>query len=253
MVKKLNSNHIKIIALVAMTIDHITQLLFPGFSYKFLPIFLHMIGRLAFPIYAFCVAEGYHYTRNINKYLERLLILALISHIPFIMEVDSFTKYGWKAFIPFLTANGLNRFSKQTSVIWGYLIGLLILKVKDNKTLNKYFYLIMPILLLIAFPADWTSIGPIIVFIIASNRGDPKKQILWSGLIILMFVILFVILVDMVYGLLQLSTLLSIPILRMYNGKKSSNEKVNKVMKYLFYIYYPAHLLILGIIKILIK
>ncbi|KAG4089156.1 TraX protein-domain-containing protein [Neocallimastix lanati (nom. inval.)] len=184
MVKKLNSNHIKIIALVAMTIDHITQLLFPGFSYKFLPIFLHMIGRLAFPIYAFCVAEGYHYTRNINKYLERLLILALISHIPFIMEVDSFTKYGWKAFIPFLTAN--------------------------------------------AFPADWTSIGPIIVFIIASNRGDPKKQILWSGLIILMFVILFVILVDMVYGLLQLSTLLSIPILRMYNGKKSSNEKVNK-------------------------
>lgn len=53
---------------------------------------------------------------------------------------------------------------------------------------------------------------------------------------------------DRVYGLIQMSVVLSIPILMMYNGQRGKNQTVNRVMKWLFYLYYPVHLFILGAI-----
>ena len=77
MEKKLNSNHLKIIAIIAMTIDHVTDLFYPAFPAQPLPIALHILGRLTAPIMWFFVAEGYYYTHNVKKYLLRLGIVSI--------------------------------------------------------------------------------------------------------------------------------------------------------------------------------
>ena len=78
--KVFNSNHLKLIAIIAMTIDHATDLIYPGFPAEPLPFALHFIGRLTAPIMWFFVCEGYHYTKNVKKYMLRLGIFAIISH-----------------------------------------------------------------------------------------------------------------------------------------------------------------------------
>ena len=95
--KPLSSNAIKLIAIAAMTVDHIAWAVFPGYPKEFLPLLMHLIGRITCPIMCYCIAEGYHYTRNIRKYTARL------SH-DFI---------DWRSFIPFYYGGALN----QTSVI----------------------------------------------------------------------------------------------------------------------------------------
>ena len=76
MEKKLNSNHLKIIAIIAMTIDHVADLFYPSFPSQPFPIILHIIGRLTAPIMWFFIAEGYHYTHNIKKiqYIQVILL-----------------------------------------------------------------------------------------------------------------------------------------------------------------------------------
>ena len=74
----LDSNMLKLIAIAAMTADHIAWLLFPGYPTDPLPIILHIIGRLTCPIMCFFIAEGYHYTRDIKKYTARLFVFAVI-------------------------------------------------------------------------------------------------------------------------------------------------------------------------------
>lgn len=63
MEKKLNSNHLKLIAIIAMTIDHITDLIYPGFPAVPTAILLHIVGRLTAPIMWFFICEGYYHTQ----------------------------------------------------------------------------------------------------------------------------------------------------------------------------------------------
>ena len=79
----INSNQIKLIAITAMTIDHVTWLLFPGFQKEWWVLLLHVIGRLTAPIMWFFMAEGFHYTRNVKKYIGRLFVFAVISHFAY--------------------------------------------------------------------------------------------------------------------------------------------------------------------------
>lgn len=64
----LNANHIKLIAIIAMTIDHASDLFFPGFPIEPVVIGLHLIGRVTAPIMWFFVCEGFYYTKNVKKY-----------------------------------------------------------------------------------------------------------------------------------------------------------------------------------------
>ena len=251
MKKVLNSNYLKIIALIAMTIDHVTWLIYPGYPTNFIPILLHIIGRLAFPIFAYCIAEGYYYTHDVNKYMKRLLILAIISHFSYMMASTTFQKYGWQSIIPFLTGTGMERFLNQTSVIWSYFIGLVILQIFANDKYKKIQIPLVIILCIMAFPSDWSCIGSLVVVAIASNRNNPKRQIISSYLFIMIYALVYYFAVSKVYGFIQLCTIFALPILYLYNGKKGDNKKVNNIMKWLFYIYYPLHLFIIGLIGLL--
>lgn len=80
---RFNANHLKLIAIIAMTIDHVCDLIYPGFPTKPEAIGLHIAGRLTAPILWFFVCEGYQYTHNIKKYMLRMGIFAIISHFAY--------------------------------------------------------------------------------------------------------------------------------------------------------------------------
>lgn len=79
----LNGNQLKLIAITAMTIDHLAWTLWPGYSHNPAAIACHIMGRLTAPIMWFFIVEGYHYTHDVNKYTLRLFILALVSHFAY--------------------------------------------------------------------------------------------------------------------------------------------------------------------------
>ena len=70
---------LKMIAIVSMFIDHLGYAIFSKFSY------FNYIGRLAFPIFAFQISEGYTHTKNLKRYFFRLFLFALISQVPFML------------------------------------------------------------------------------------------------------------------------------------------------------------------------
>ena len=65
---RLNANHLKLIAIIAMTIDHVSDLVYRGFPAEPGAMALHIVGRLTAPIMWFFVCEGYYYTRNVKRY-----------------------------------------------------------------------------------------------------------------------------------------------------------------------------------------
>ena len=251
--KPLNKIHLELIAVISMLIDHIAWILFPGYSLLPVAIILHIIGRLAFPIFCFFIVEGYYHTKNLKKYIFRLSLLALISHVPYMMNTVSFSNFGWMSLIPFATGNGISRFLNQTSVIPSYIVGLIMLIVNNSSKIKNWLKPILIILLcVISFPCDWSCIGSLVVFSIGSNKDKLLKQILWSYAWIILYFVVYFFAIDKRYALIQFATILALPILFLYNGQKSKNTTINIIMTYVFYIFYPLHLLILGIINFFI-
>lgn len=240
----LDSNALKLIAIAAMTADHIAWLLFPGYPTDPLPIILHIISRLTCPIMCFFIAEGYHYTRDIKKYTARLFVFAVISHFAYIFASNDFAD--WHSFIPFYYGNILN----QTSVIWSLAWGLVLLRIADNSKIKMPAKVILTLLICaVALPADWSCIASLSVLSIGTNRGEPKKQIAWSMLWAAVYAVVYFFAIDKIYGLIQLCVALAIPLLFLYNGKRGRSPKINRFMKWLFYAYYPLHLLVIGLIR----
>ena len=200
-------------------------------------ILLHIIGRIAAPIFWFMVAEGYHYTHNLKKYGSRLLIFAIIGHFAYNFAFGI-------PFIPFKTG-----VFNQTSVIWPLFLGLVGLWVSDHEGLKQWHKTIIILLLtILAFCADWSSIAVLAVINIGENRGNFKKQMTSVMLWVAVYATVYAIFINPIYGILQLFVCLTIPLLKAYNGQRGKM----KSMKYVFYIYYPAHLILCGILRILL-
>ena len=245
MKKTLDSNMIKVIAIIAMTIDHITWMLFPGYPKESVPIVLHMIGRITCPIMCYFIAEGYHYTKDINKYTKRLFVFAVISHFAYVFASADFVD--WKSFIPFYYGNVLN----QTSVMWSLAWGLVLLRVVDSPRIKQNVVKILLVILIcvISFPSDWSCVASLCILAFGTNRGKFKTQMLWMIFYVAIYATVYFFAIDKVYGLLQMAVVLSIPIIGMYNGQRGSSRRWNQIMKWLFYIYYPLHLSIIGWIQ----
>lgn len=240
----LNSNNIKIIAIIAMTIDHIAWCVFPGYSTEPLPVILHIIGRLTCPIMCYFIAEGYHYTKDIDKYTNRLFAFAIISHFAYVFMYEGFND--WKAFTPFYYGDILN----QTSVMWSLAWGLVMLRVAYSEKIKENIKPILIVLIcLISFPSDWSCIASLCILAFGTNRGDFKKQMLWMIFYVAIYSVVYFFALDRIYGIIQMAVVLSIPILMMYNGQRGKNQAINHIMKWTFYIYYPLHLLVIGCIQ----
>ena len=157
--KKLDANMIKLIAILAMTIDHITWMLFPGYPKDFAPILLHIIGRITCPVMCYFIAEGYHYTKNVSKYTNRLFAFAFISHFAYVFASMDFVN--WKSFIPCYYGSVLN----QTSVMWSLAWGLVMLRVANSQKIQKNTVKTILIILicLISFSSDWSCIASLCI------------------------------------------------------------------------------------------
>ena len=237
--KKLNSNHLKIIAIIAMTIDHLADLLYPNMQNNIVPIILHVIGRLTAPSMFFFICEGYYYTKNLKKYITRLFIFAIISHFAYCFA------FGIN-YIPFATGSVFN----QTSIMWSLAWAVVALYVANgNNKLKEYQKWILVILInIIAFPADFSSIAVMSILSMYSARGNLNKQMKAMMLWLSLYALISFIFVNKIYGIISLFAVLVYPLLKEYNGERGKT----KWLKWFFYLYYPLHLILIGILRIIL-
>ncbi len=232
-----NANQLKIIALAAMTVDHLTSVLFPHYSLQPGVLVCHIIGRLAAPIFWFFIAEGYFHTQDRKRYGARLFAFAILSHFAYNFAFGI-------PFLPFQTS-----VFNQTSVIWGLAWGLVALAVHEREGMGERTKsLLIFAITMIAFCADWSSIAVLAIVWIGANRGNFNKQMLWMMLWVAVYAAVYGVFIHPVYGAIQLFTALAIPLLKGYNGKRGEW----KGMKWFFYLYYPLHLVICGVIRIVL-
>ena len=237
--KKLNSNHLKLIAIIAMTIDHIADLIYPGMPNNLISNLCHIIGRITAPIMFFFICEGFYYTKDIKKYITRLFIFAIISHFAYCFA------FGIN-YIPFATGNIFNQTSIMWTLAWSVVALYIVYGNNNFKEWQKWFLIIL--LNIITFAADWSSIGLMIILSMYGHRKNLNKQMKNMTFWTIIYALVSYLYVNKTYGIIQLFVIISFPLLKLYNGKKGKLKN----MKWLFYIYYPLHLIIIGIIRILI-
>ena len=235
--KKLNSNQLKIIAIIAMTIDHLADLLYPGMPNNLISNVCHIIGRITAPIMFFFICEGFYYTKNLKDYLKRLFIFSIISHFAYCFA------FGIN-YIPFVSGSIFN----QTSIVWTLFWSVVALYIvySNNNIKEIYKYILIILLNFITFSSDWSCIGLMIILSMYDHRGNLENQMKNMMLWTLIYALVSFIFVNKVYGVIQLFVILVYPLLKLYNGKKGNS----KFMKWFFYIYYPLHLFIIGLLRL---
>lgn len=226
---QLNSNQLKVIAIVAMVIDHIASILLP---HDF-PIYwlMRMIGRLTAPIMCYFIAEGYYHTSNLKKYTSRLFLVAVISHFPHNLC------YGQSVF----------KFWEATDVMFSLMFGLIALaayKSKQFSPLQKL--LIIAACCLLSYSADWNYIAVLWILGFGIFHGKPSKQIAAFIAVSCLYLFQGVIYHTAFPFISRMGVFLAIPLFLLYNGQRG---KKSKLIKWGFYWFYPVHLLIFYLIS----
>lgn len=212
---------LKIIALISMLLDHSGYVIFDGFSA------FNFLGRLAFPLFAFQLTEGYKHTKSLKKYFFRLFLFAIISEIPFLLFKLKFVENSFSLNIFFTLWLGL-------ATIWVY---------DKNKILGSCFLLISSTLAeFLKF--DYGAFGILIIFIFSVFKNNKAlMNISFIFAVIIKYSCELLVysntLYFYVYILLCIFTIFPIFFIDLYNGKEG------KKIKYLLYIFYPLHLLVL--------
>lgn len=230
-IHKLNRNELKYLAVAAMLIDHI--------AWAFVPLasaqgqLMHFVGRLTGPVMAFFLAEGYTHTRSLKKYGLRLGLFALISWPAF-----SFFETGQ----PFVFAFG---------VIYTLFLGFLTILLWDKGKMATGWKIVLTVLVcLISTPGDWPYFDVLWPLFLWLCREEPEKKWRSYGIIALVSVVLSI--ASGGYDPLWISAyslgVLAVPlILRFgYSGEAGSKKPFHK---WVFYVFYPAHLLALGLLR----
>ncbi len=238
--KGFTGNQLKIFAIIAMLIDHLTSVLLPGYDHcEWWVILLHIIGRLAAPIMWFMIVEGYRHTRDLRKYITRLFLFAVISHFAYNFCFGI-------PFIPFQTS-----VFNQTSVIWPLAWGVVALYVHDETKchLKPWVKTLLTIgITAITFPSDWSSIAVLCIIGINKYYGDIKRQTRELLIYVGVYAVVYMIFINPVYGAIQMFVVISIPFMMNYNGKRGTW----KGMKWFFYVFYAGHLVLCGILRLLL-
>lgn len=238
----LSSNMLRIIAVVLMLSDHIWA------TYMSFGDWMTYIGRMAFPIFAFQISEGFVHTSNFKKYVLRLLSFAFVTEIPF----NLFYSSRW--FNPY-----------HQNVLFTLLLGLMAIYVIDNAKKNRkvknialsgLWLALICIASVIGF-VDYGFLGMLTVVMFYILRDFPFA---WLCQLVAMVLINMVFFEGQVFPVEFLGKIFEVPYqgfavfslipIWLYGGRKG---KSSKIMQYSFYAFYPAHMLILYLIKFLHK
>ena len=213
--KPLSQEGLKLIACVTMLIDHVGAVFFPQ------NLWLRIIGRLAFPIYCFLLAEGAHYTKNPVKYGLRLLAGLLLAELPF--DLALFGGLTWA----------------HQSVMFTLLLAFLMaMCMKKLPLIGKALVVIPFYFAAELLHTDYSGMGIILCAVFLIGRELPEPLIFQTA---------GVLLVNLSYfsrSFIQpYATIAMVPI-ALYSGKKATGSKW---IQWAFYLFYPAHLLALWI------
>ncbi|MBQ6464940.1 MAG: TraX protein [Oscillospiraceae bacterium] len=225
----LDGTTLKLIAMISMVLDHVGDMFFPGVMW------LRMIGRLAMPIFSFCIAEGFAHTRDRKKYLLRMGVFALISEIPFDLAFEG--KVG---------------FTHQ-NIMLTFFLSIAALMLSDRirgekaaeakhipigKTILGVLAVAAAAVAALLLRADYTVFAVVAVFLFYVFRR--RHPLIRSGAGVAFLAL------TRTMGYYCATGLSFIP-LALYNGKKG------KGLKWLFYVFYPGHLLLLAALKALLR
>jgi len=218
----LSSNQLKIIAVITMTIDHIGLYLFPS------NLVLRMIGRIAFPIFAFTFAEGCKYTKNRTRHLLVLAAVALLCQVVYTYTMKSY----YQNILVTLSLSAIliyaYDFAKKTDSFLGYAVAILAL------LWAFYICFYLPPIIGKGFDIDYGFYGVILPLLVYAGKTKQEKVFLLTlGLLLLAPTV----------GEIQLYSLLSVPLIALYSGRRGKWR-----MKYFFYVFYPIHLVIIYMI-----
>ncbi len=210
---------LKIIACTTMFIDHLSYGLFGKMTW------LNYIGRIAFPIFAFQIAEGYTHTKDVKKYFLRLFVFAIISQIPFQLFYS-------------ITSNEL-----ALNVMFTLLLGLFCIWIWEKapwKWLAVYL-IVLACCIAEVTKMDYGYWGVLLVFLFYLCRSN--KELIAFGFLgaLLLKYTPYMIKYSFYYKyiILFIGTLLAIIPILLYSGKQG------RKIKYFLYIFYPAHLLLM--------
>ena len=229
-----NANQLKYIALFAMLLDHLYATLLPDQQW------MNYVGRIAFPLFAFELVQGYMHTHDLRRYAKRILLLAVLSEVPFDMVAGASFFYIW-----------------HQNVAWTLLAGLAIcycadhLFSKEETKSKRALYLLglvaallLPRLLMTDYGAD--GVWLILLFWFTRN-GGATNYIIQAVVMFVMWQFLFggrTLLIGTFEFQTQCFALCALPLIWLYNGKHGIRSKA---LQYTAYAFYPVHLLILGI------
>ena len=238
----LNRTQLKFIAICAMVVDHVAW----GFVEFMTPLgqVMHVIGRLTIPIMCFFIAEGFRHTSSRKGYVLRMALFSVVAMLPFYLFFGEMYEY-------------------RQNIIFDLLLGLLLLCVLEHEKLQKWQKVILAagLFLTSATIGGWVIMPMLYIMVFYYVKGF-KKQAIWvTGLTVFLQVFLIVAVelnriwhfskydwpwYDKLYFL---GFILPLFLLKYYNGEKG--KKI--VGKYFFYLFYPAHFLVLWGIKVLIQ
>lgn len=223
----LSGNALKIIALISMTIDHIGVQLFP-FNDMF-----RIIGRLAFPIFAYMIAEGCTYTKNRSKYIMLMGVTALVCQSVYFFAMGSLYQ---SIFVTFFISIGLIYVAdyvlkNQTPLSATFFALLLFLVLFITEYLPS-------VLVKTDFYIDYGFLGVMLPFAVYFAKGRGTK---------LAVTFLCLILLAYAAGTVQWYSVFAVPLLALYNGSRGKHK-----LKWFFYIYYPTHLVAIYLVSLCI-
>ncbi len=211
--RRLSGNALKILAMIFMTCDHVAVELLPDWD------FLRIIGRLAMPIYAYMIAEGCRFTHDRKKYLWRLSSLALLCQVVYFFAVGSL----YQCILVTFSLSVCLIWALETSPkSWGLLVFLASAFLCEG----------LPVLLKgTDFAVDYGIVGVCLPALVYFGRTREEKLLGFTvGLILL----------ALQYGGIQWFGLGAVPLLMLYSGERGKLS-----IGRLFYFYYPAHLVVI--------
>ena len=222
----LTGNQLKIIALITMTVDHIGKLIFPQYRV------LRVIGRLAFPIFAFMIAEGCKYTKSSKSYLASIVTLAAVCQLTYYITGKSLYQNILVTFTLSIILILSIRKARESKAVPDVLAAVLAISAVFVITLVLPEYID-------GFVIDygiWGVLLPVCIYF-----GETKaSKLIAAGVCLVMLSL------NMSMRGIPWFSLLSLPLLFCYN-----NQRGKLKMKKLFYIYYPAHLVVIYGVSVL--
>ncbi|MBR5047563.1 MAG: hypothetical protein IKX76_04950 [Eubacterium sp.] len=228
----LDSYQLKYIALISMIVDHCGVIFRPVLP-KMVYLSMRGVGRLAFPIFSFLLVEGFFHTRDRNRYLARLVLFMVLSEIPFDLALKGTV---W-TLIHKAPLSAVMDWSGQ-NVFLTLSLGLAAMMIMDRFGEDNSRVL----LTLVAFSClgeflhcDYRSTGVITILLFYLIRKYNRLPLVcaWLPLMVLG-----------IYSHVQLFCILSLPLILCYNGKKGRGSR------YLFYVAYPGHIIVLLLIRL---